>query len=552
MNRRKFLHHTALGGTALSTISLTSLSLSSCQPQTPSADTSGEQEMISIPPFELEEATVAELQKGMKEGKYTAEGITQLYLDRIEAIDKNGPAINAVIELNPEALDIARQLDEERKNGNVRGPLHGIPVMLKDNIDTGDRMQTTAGALAMEGHIAKEDASIVKQLREAGAVILGKTNLSEWANFRSTRSSSGWSSRGGQTKNPYALDRNPCGSSSGSGVAVSANLCTLAIGTETNGSIVCPSSTNGIVGIKPTLGLLSRTGIIPIAHTQDTAGPMARTVTDAAIMLGTMTAVDENDPATLTEERKALTDYTQFLDANGLQGKRIGIWRGAMEFHEGVDALMEEAFEAMRQQGATLVDVEKVPADESLDGAGFQVLLYEFKADLNKYLQEHPDAPVRSLEEVIAFNMENEEQAMPYFKQEILEMAQEKGDLNSSEYKEALAKVKRVNGKEGIDQRMQEHNLGGTPLDAIVAPTGGPAWPTDLITGDHFLGGSSSPAAQSGYPNITVPAGFVHGLPIGISFFGKAWTEPQLISIAYAYEQATKHRKAPEFLTHIV
>ncbi|WPP50501.1 amidase [Catalinimonas niigatensis] len=553
MNRRKFLYHSSLGGTALSTFSLASIFLSSCEPHSSAEDGSEKpQSNISIPAFELEEVTVAELQKGMEEGRYTAESITQLYLDRIEAIDKNGPAINAVIELNPEALDIARQLDEERKNGNVRGPLHGIPVMLKDNIDTGDRMQTTAGALAMEGNIAKADASIVKQLREAGAVILAKTNLSEWANFRSTRSSSGWSSRGGQTKNPYAIDRNPCGSSSGSGVAVSANLCTLAIGTETNGSIVCPSSTNGIVGIKPTLGLLSRTGIIPIAHTQDTAGPMARTVSDAAIMLGTMTAVDENDPATLTEERKALTDYTQFLDANGLQGKRIGIWRGAMEFHEGVDALMEEAFEAMRQQGATLVDVEKVPADESLDGAGFQVLLYEFKADLNKYLQEHPDAPVRSLEEVIAFNKENEEQAMPYFKQEILEMAQEKGDLNTAEYKEALAKVKRVNGKEGIDQRMQEHNLGGTPLDAILAPTGGPAWPTDLITGDHFLGGSSSPAAQSGYPNITVPAGFVHGLPVGISFFGKAWTEPQLISIAYAYEQATKHRKAPEFLTHIV
>lgn len=547
MNRRKFLQNTTIGATSLSTIGLTSLSLSSCQPQNPPADASEKQENSAIPSFALEEASVMDLQKGMEEGRYSAESITQMYLDRIEAINKKGPAINAVIEVNPEALDIARQLDEERKNENIRGPLHGIPLMLKDNIDTGDRMQTTAGALAMEGHMAKADAPIVRQLRQAGAIILGKTNLSEWANFRSTRSSSGWSSRGGQTKNPYALDRNPCGSSSGSGVAVSANLCALAIGTETNGSVVCPSSTNGIVGIKPTVGLLSRTGIIPIAHSQDTAGPMARSVSDAVLMLGTMTATDENDPATQADGREALNDYTQFLQQDGLQGKRIGIWRSAMGFHEGVDALMEAAFEVMREQGATLVDVEKVTADESLEGAGFQVLLYEFKADLNQYLQTHPDAPVRSLEEVIAFNKENEDRAMPYFKQEILEMAQEKGDLNTPEYQEALAKIKRVNGKEGIDKRMQEHQL-----DAIVAPTGGPAWPTDLITGDHFLGGSSSPAAQSGYPNISVPAGFVHGLPVGISIFGKAWTEPTLISIAYAYEQATKHRQAPQFLPHMV
>ncbi|MEK6480024.1 amidase [Catalinimonas sp. 4WD22] len=544
MNRRKFLLNTSLGSVTLSGLSL---SLSSCDNQQASPETSQNQTDANTPSFKLDEITVAELQEGMEKGNYTAEAITQLYLDRIEAIDKNGPALNAVIEINPEALEIARQLDEERANGNVRGPLHGIPVMLKDNIDTGDRMQTTAGALAMEGHMAQEDAAIVKQLRDAGAVILGKTNLSEWANFRSTRSSSGWSSRGGQTKNPYSTNRNPCGSSSGSGVAVSANLCALAIGTETNGSIVCPSSTNGIVGIKPTLGLLSRTGIIPIAHTQDTAGPMARSVADAVVMLGTMTAVDTKDPATQVEGRKALTDYTPYLDKKGLAGKRIGIWRGAMGFHEGVDALQEDAFELMREQGATLVDVEKVQADESLGNAGFQVLLYEFKADLNQYLQQHPSAPVRSLEEVIAFNKENEARAMPYFKQEILERAQEKGDLNSEEYQEALAKVKRVNGKEGIDKRMEEHDL-----DAIIAPTGGPAWPTDLITGDHFLGGSSSPAAQAGYPNITVPAGFVHGLPIGISIFGKAWTEPELISIAYAYEQASKHRKTPEFLTHIV
>ncbi len=541
MNRRKFLQNTALSSAILPV-----LSLNSCQSPSPTAEPTDDQNSAEQPAFALEEMGVAELQKGMEEGTYTAEAITQMYLDRIKAIDEKGPAINAVIELNPDATEIARQLDEERKNGQLRGPLHGIPIMLKDNIDTGDRMQTTAGALAMEGHIAQADAAIVKQLRDSGAIILGKTNLSEWANFRSNRSSSGWSSRGGQTKNPYVITRNPCGSSSGSGVAVSANLCTLAIGTETNGSIVCPSSTNGIVGIKPTLGLLSRTGIVPIAHTQDTAGPMARTVSDAVIMLGTMTGVDEKDEATQTDGRQALDDYTPYLKTDGLQGKRIGIWRGAMGFHEAVDALMEASFEVMRQQGAVLMDVEKVAADESLGNAGFQVLLYEFKADLNKYLQEHPNAPIKSLEEVIAFNQAHEEQAMPYFKQEILEMAQEKGDLDTPEYQEALAKVKRVNGKAGIDQRMEEHQL-----DAIVAPTGGPAWPTDLVTGDHFLGGSSSPAAQAGYPNITVPAGFVHGLPIGISIFGKAWTEPSLISIAYAYEQATKHRKAPKFLPQI-
>ncbi|MDF9798000.1 amidase [Catalinimonas alkaloidigena] len=544
MNRRKFLLNSSLGSVSLSGLGL---SLSSCQPQAVESELTAQDTDTFAPDFELDEITIAELQKGMEDGTYTAEAITQLYLERIVAIDKNGPSLKAVIELNPEALEIAQRLDEERANGNVRGSLHGIPIMLKDNIDTGDRMQTTAGALAMEGHQAEEDAFIVKQLREAGAIILAKTNLSEWANFRSTRSSSGWSSRGGQTKNPYATNRNPCGSSSGSGVAVSANLCALAIGTETNGSIVCPASTNGIVGIKPTLGLLSRAGIIPIAHTQDTAGPMARTVTDAVVMLGTITAVDEKDSATQTESRKALTDYTPYLNENGLEGKRIGIWRGAMGFHEEVDALMEAAFERMRQQGATLVDVEKVQADEPLGNAGFQVLLYEFKADLNQYLQEHPNAPVKSLEEVIAFNKANEASAMPYFKQEILERAQEKGDLNTEEYKDALAKIKRVNGKEGIDLRMQEHDL-----DAIIAPTGGPAWPTDLITGDHFLGGSSSPAAQAGYPNITVPAGFVHGLPVGISIFGKAWTEPELISIAYAYEQASKNRKKPKFLTHIV
>jgi amidase len=540
MNRRKFIQNTALGS-----VTIGSLSLNACQPQASPSEKQPDADDISA--FELEEMTVAEMQQSMEEGRYTAEAITRLYLNRIEQIDKAGPVLNAVIEINPEALEIARQLDRESADGKMRGALHGIPVMLKDNIDTGDRMQTTAGALAMEGHIATDDAPIVQQLREAGAVILGKTNLSEWANFRSTRSSSGWSSRGGQTRNPYSLDRNPCGSSSGSGAAVSANLCMLTIGTETNGSIVCPANANGIVGIKPTLGLLSRTGIVPIAHSQDTAGPMARSVADAVAMLGTMTTVDPRDPATQAMGRTAYTDYSRFLDVNALQGKNIGLWRGAMGFHEKVDALMEEAVKVMEDQGARVVDLEEVTSGESLGRAGFDVLLYEFKADLNKYLEEHPNAPRASLAEIIAFNKENAEKAMPYFQQEILEMAQEKDDLDNPEYLEALKKIKRACGEEGIDKVMRENEL-----DALCAPTGGPAWPIDLITGDHGLGGSSSPAARAGYPNITVPNGFVHGLPVGISFFGRAWTEPLLIGIAYAYEQATQHRQLPRFLEKVI
>ena len=540
MNRRKFIQNTALGGVAL-----TSVSLPSCQPQAVSAEQPDAS--YASEKFELEEITVAQMQQAMEEDRYTAEAITRLYLARIEKIDKAGPALNSIIELNPDALSIAQKLDEERAAGKVRGPLHGIPVMLKDNIDTGDQMQTTAGSLALEGHRAGEDATIVQQLRDAGAIILGKTNLSEWANFRSTRSSSGWSSRGGQTRNPYSLNRNPCGSSSGSGAAVSANLCMLTIGTETNGSIVCPSNANGIVGIKPTLGLLSRNGIIPIAHSQDTAGPMARTIADAVTMLGTMTATDSKDTETQSPARKAFADYTQFLDAESLQGKRIGIWRGAMGFHEKVDALMEDAVRLMEEKGAIVVDVEEVTSGESLGQAGFDVLLYEFKADLNQYLAEHTNAPRRSLEEIIAFNKANADRAMPYFQQEILAMAQEKGDLDTAEYREALEKIKLACGREGIDKVMQEHQL-----DAIAAPTGGPAWPIDLITGDHGLGGSSSPAARAGYPNITVPNGFVHNLPVGISFFGKAWSEPVLIGIAYAYEQGSQHRQPPKFLEQAV
>ncbi len=517
-------------------------SLSSCASEQ-KQDTSKEA-VNSITPFELEEVTVKAMRKGMESGKYTAKSLTDLYLKRIEEIDKNGPKLNSVIEVNPEALAIAEQMDKERSEGSIRGPLHGIPIMIKDNIDTGDQMQTTAGTLALEGSKAAKDAFIIKKLREAGAVLLGKTNLSEWANFRSTRSSSGWSGRGRQTRNPYILDRNPCGSSAGSGAAVSANLCAITIGTETNGSIVCPSSTNGIVGIKPTVGLWSRSGIIPISHTQDTAGPMARTVADAAALLGPLTGTDENDAVTKNSEGKAHTDYNQFLDIQGLQGKRLGVLRDNMGFHEKVDEILEETFEIMKAQGAELIDPVELKTSREYGQAGFQVLLYEFKDGVNKYLAGlGENAPVKTLQEVIEFNKANAAKSMPYFQQEILKMAEEKGDLESPEYKEALDTILKISREEGIDQTMAEHQL-----DAIIAPTGGPAWPIDVITGDYFGGGSSTPAARSGYPNITVPAGYVHGLPVGISIFSAAYKEPELIAMAYAFEQASKVRKAPQFL----
>lgn len=482
----------------------------------------------------------------MENGQYTAEKLAQLYLDRIEAVDRNGPKLNSVIQLNPDALEIARRLDEERRNGQVRGPLHGIPVLIKDNIDTADKMMTTAGALALVGNYAAQDSFVAQKLREAGAVILGKTNLSEWANFRSTRSSSGWSGRGGQTRNPYMTNRNPCGSSSGSGVAAAASLCALTIGTETNGSIVCPSSTNGIVGIKPTVGLVGRSGIIPISETQDTAGPMARTVADAAVLLGALTGIDPRDPRTQESEGKSYTDYNQFLDPNGLQGKRIGVGRNFFGFHEEVDNLMEAAIQLMKDRGATLIDLEEITPNGQ-GQAGFDVLLYEFKDGVNKYLAGvQSELPVKTLADVIEFNRKNAEVSMPYFKQEILEMAQEKGDLNSKEYREALETILRANRAEGIDKVMDENQL-----DAIIGPTGGPAWNIDLINGDHFGGGSSSPAARAGYPNITVPAGYVHGLPVGLSIFGRAYSEPQLLAIAYAYEQASRLRREPGFITSL-
>lgn len=495
----------------------------------------------------MQELSILELQTHMQAGALTARGLVETYLTRIDGIDRHGPALNAVLEVNPDALAIADALDAERIARGPRSPLHGIPVLLKDNIDTADRMMTTAGSLALLGSIAPEDAFLVQKLREAGAVILGKTNLSEWANFRSTRSSSGWSSRGGQTRNPYALDRNPCGSSSGSAVAVAADLCAVAIGTETDGSIICPSQTNGIVGIKPTLGLVSRSGIIPIAHSQDTAGPMARTVEDAAILLGALTGVDPRDPATEASRGTAHTDYTQFLDAGGLRGACIGVARNFFGFHPRIDTVMETCIQTMRDLGAEIVDPAEVVTAKTWRKTETEVLLYEFKADLNAYLAGlGPDAPVHSLEEIIAFNAAYADTVMPYFGQERMLQAQTKGPLTDAAYLEALATNHRLARAEGINATLQAHNL-----DAIVAPSGGPAWLTDWVNGDHHSGGSSSPAAVAGYPNVTVPAGTIFGLPVGISFFAGAYQEPTLIKLAYAFEQATRVRTPPEYLPSV-
>jgi amidase len=489
--------------------------------------------------FELEEMTIAELQAG----KWTARELTRKYLERIADVDKRGPAINAVIELNPDAESIAATLDRERKDGHVRGPLHGIPVLIKDNIDTADRMKTTAGSLALAESTPPRDAFVVECLRAAGAIILGKTNLSEWANFRSTHSTSGWSGRGGQTKNPYVLDRNPCGSSSGSGAGVAANLCAVAIGTETDGSVVCPSSASALVGIKPTLGLVGRSGIIPIAHSQDTAGPMARTVADAVTLLGVMAGVDPRDAVT-QDSRPLHTDYTKFLDAQGLRGARIGVARKNFGFNDQVDRLLNEAIAELKRQGATIVDPADIATTGKFDDAELEVLLYEFKTDLNKYLAAlGPRAPVRTLADIIAFNQTHSAAEMPYFGQELMIRAQAKGPLTSKAYIAARAKCVRMARTEGIDATLAKFRL-----DALIAPTGGPVWPTDLINGDHFTGGYSTASAVAGYPHITVPAGYVHGLPVGLSFFAGAWSEEKLIKYAYAFEQATKLRQPPKFL----
>ena len=495
--------------------------------------------------FALDEVTIAELQRDMVSGKRTAQSITRDYLERIESIDRRGPALRAVIEVNPDAMSIAKSLDDERKSRGARGPMHGIPVLIKDNIDTADRMMTTAGSYALEGSKPLQDATIAKRLRDAGAIILGKTNLSEWANFRSTHSSSGWSGRGGQTKNPYVLDRNPCGSSSGTGSGVSANLCAVGVGTETDGSIVCPSSINGLVGIKPTLGLVSRAGIIPIAHSQDTAGPMTRTVTDAAILLNTLAGIDSRDSATAESRGKSSPDYTRFLDGNGLKGARLGLAREKFFGYSDItDKLINDAIAVMKDRGAVIVDPANISTAGKFDDTEFEVLLYEFKADLNAYLKSlGPTAPVKSIKDIIAFNEKDKAREMPWFAQEIMLQAEKKGPLTSKKYLDALARNHRMSRTEGIDAVMKKHRL-----DAIVAPTGNPAWPTDLINGDHFTGGSSTPAAVAGYPNINVPAGYASGLPVGISFFGRAWSEPKLIAIAFAYEQATRHRAPPKFI----
>ena len=494
----------------------------------------------------MEEFTLLELQSKMSSGELTARRIAESYLERIEQIDQHGPSIRAVIELNPDALAMAAARDAERRAGKTRGRLHGIPILIKDNVDTHDRMQTTAGSLALEGSGAPRDAFIVKRLRAAGAVILGKTNLSEWANFRGKRSVSGWSSRGGLTRNPYALDRSACGSSSGSGAAVAANLCAAAIGTETDGSIICPSQTNGIVGLKPTLGLLSRSGIIPIAHSQDTPGPMARTVADAAILLGALTGVDERDSATRASGRHALKDYTPFLDEHGLQGARIGVARNMVGTDPRILKIFEDCLDVLKHLGAVIVDPANVPNFNKFGKTELEVLHYEFKADLNKYLASRgPQARVRTMAEVIKFNEENAARVLPYFGQEHLITAQQKGPLSGKPYREALARNRQLTRAAGIDAVMKKHRL-----EALVVPSGGPAWVIDLVNGDanNWDMESTSPAAVAGYPHMTVPAGTIFGLPVGISFFARAWQEPALIKLAYAFEQATQARQAPQFL----
>jgi amidase len=530
MKRRSFLTTATLASAGLTTLLITGCT----------STTKKEEDVASAEDskttFELDEETIGSLREKLASGKYTSEQLVQLYLKRIDTIDKNGPQLNSVIEMNPDAVAIAVAMDKEMKAGKSRGPLHGIPVLIKDNIDTADKMQTTAGSLAMEGNIASNDAFVVKQLRAAGAIIIGKTNLSEWANFRSTQSCSGWSSRGGQTKNAYILDHNPCGSSAGSGAAVSANLCVVAVGTETDGSIVCPASVNGVVGIKPTVGLVSRSGIIPISKTQDTAGPMARTVTDAAILLGVMAAIDSEDSVTLESKGKTQKDYTTFLNVNALQGKRIGIEKKPQGNNQYMNKLLEDAKDLLKRQGATIVEIDYIDKINDLGQAEFEVLQYEFKDGLNKYLAT-ANAKVKTLKEVIDFNSANEDKAMPYFKQETLESSNAKKGLEDKKYTEALT-VSFEGTKRILNTVFTENKL-----DAICGITMGPACSIDVIYGDRWGSYSlTSPAAASGYPHITVPCGMVYDLPVGLSFFGTSYTEGELIGLGYAYEQASKKR----------
>ena len=498
------------------------------------------------PHEELEEMTVSQMQSELASGRLTARKLAEQYLDRIKKIDRRGPTLNSVLEVNPDARQIARDLDRERQNGHVRGPLHGIPVLIKGNIDTADRMQTTAGSLALVGTPPAQDATVAMRLRAAGAVILGKANLSEWANFRGFQSSSGWSGVGGQTKNPYFLDRNPCGSSSGSGAAVSANLCAAALGTETDGSIVCPSSLCGVVGIKPTVGLTSRAGVIPISHSQDTVGPHGRTVADAAAVLGALTGVDSRDPATAASAGKFRADYTTYLDPHGLEGARIGVMRaGVTGYSPETDAVYEEALAALAEGGATLIDPADFPTDVmdeiNSGNAEITVLLYEFKRDLNAYLATRTGIPVRTLAETIAFNEANSERELKWFGQELFELA-ESDPYDVATYEAARVRARQLGGALGIDAA-----LAANDLDALVAPTGSPAWPIDLVNGDHFLGASSGPAAIAGYPIINVPAGDAFGLPVGLSFIGTAWSEPTLIKLASGFEAVAQARQKPGF-----
>ena len=536
LNRRGFLKSTLAGGILAANAPILALESRADLPTGSAA--------MRSKSFALDEVTIAQLQESMAKGRATARSITRKYLQRIEAIDQKGPRLNSVIELNPEAVEIAEQLDRERKQHGPRGPLHGIPVLIKDNIDTADKMATTAGSLALVGAKPRADSAVARQLRHAGAVLLGKTNLSEWANIRSNHSTSGWSGRGGLTKNPYALDRNTSGSSSGSAVAVAANLCAVAVGTETDGSIISPSSIQGIVGIKPTVGLVSRTGIIPISHTQDTAGPMARSVADAAVLLGALAGVDLEDGATNESQGRMHSDYGAFLDAGALRGARVGVVRRYFGFLDSVDQLMVEAMGVMKRLGATLVDPADSEALGQLEKNEGLVLRYELKADLNAYLARlGPSAPVHTLREIIEFNSKHQAAEMPYFQQETFLEAESKGVLTEPEYLDSRSNNLRLSRAQGIDAIMDKHQL-----DALIAPSESPAWVTDLIAGDHFLGGSSTAAAVAGYPSITVPAGSVFGLPVGISFFGRAWSEPTLIKLAYSFEQATRHRRPPQFL----
>jgi amidase len=537
LTRRKFFQLGAVAGTA----TLAAPTIATAGPRESDAA-----HVAGAKPFELDEVTITELQARLTSGKLTAVRLAKKYLARIAEIDGRGPTLRSVIELNPDALATAAALDRERKSKGPRGPLHGIPVLIKDNIATHDRMTTTAGSLALAGSIAPRDAFLVEQLRAAGAVILGKTNLSEWANFRGDRSTSGWSARGGQTRNPYALDRNPSGSSSGSAVAVAANLCAVAVGTETDGSILSPARFNGVVGLKPTVGLVSRSGIIPISRSQDTSGPMARTVTDAAILLGMMTGEDPRDTATAVSAGKTHRDYTRFLDADGLRGARIGVARRTFNGHPEVAPLMDRLLAEMTRRGAVLIDVTLPPG--SGYSTEFEVLLYEFKAGLNEYLAElGPDAPVRTLRDVIEFNNRHAPQEMPWFKQETLIKADAKGPLTEEAYLNALAKCRKATREDGLDALMDKNQL-----DVIFASGGGPAPVIDYAYGDGGTGGGGiALAAIAGYPSITVPAGFIVGMPVSAFFFSRAWSEPTLLRIAFAFEQATKARRAPQFLSSI-